>query len=379
MYSLTDLGAGLIGDFRLKDMMRYSLFVPRLYNLCTSLGFEKGRIMPSRAFCSDENQGFPIILLAKHFGAFPFNHGKVGGVVATDRHAPHASHGKDMLIIQASHVGYDPESERLGIYRRIQTGGHSMSADCGKLCSVNDWYESEYQLATENILLSRRGEEHLITIDNLLLHDTGREGLFLYLHKLLKAIEGKFPPQATFSTSKSFIASDTLVSQLPPEAWGTGRGRAIGRHLSAELFFYRRAIEDTVEGQRHLEANLQEVMPLIVTADSPALTAAMINTQIEFDRTFRTLLREPAYQGKRLLFISGLNIDISPNEGQIFPLTKFVPWAAYLQHPNGSHEVWEQRELTERIMAQSTDNPDQIDLEAAIAAMVHANEVTIRL
>ncbi len=77
----------LMGDFKISDkMMRFSVFVPRLYNLCRSYGFEKGRIMPSRAFCSDENQGFPIILITKHFGAFPFNHGMVGGIVATDRH-----------------------------------------------------------------------------------------------------------------------------------------------------------------------------------------------------------------------------------------------------------------------------------------------------
>jgi hypothetical protein len=40
--------------------------VPRLYNLCKSLGFEAGNIMPSRAFFSDESQGYPIILIAKH-------------------------------------------------------------------------------------------------------------------------------------------------------------------------------------------------------------------------------------------------------------------------------------------------------------------------
>src|SRR5580698_3552705 len=33
--------------------MRYSQFVPRLYNLCRSLGFERNRMLPSRAFCSD--------------------------------------------------------------------------------------------------------------------------------------------------------------------------------------------------------------------------------------------------------------------------------------------------------------------------------------
>ena len=67
-------------------MMRYSVFIPRLYNFCKSQGFSPGKILPSRAFCADESQGFPIILITKHFGSFPFNHGRVGGIVATDRY-----------------------------------------------------------------------------------------------------------------------------------------------------------------------------------------------------------------------------------------------------------------------------------------------------
>lgn len=110
MYSSTASIRALMADFHIAGMMlRYSSFIPRLYNLCRSLGFKTGKIMPSRAFCSDENQGYPIILITKHFGVFPFNHGQVGGIVATDRHAPHAEHGRDMVIIHASHVGYDPE------------------------------------------------------------------------------------------------------------------------------------------------------------------------------------------------------------------------------------------------------------------------------
>ncbi len=37
-------------DFRHNGMMlRYSIFVPRLYNFCKSIGLEPGKIMPSRA------------------------------------------------------------------------------------------------------------------------------------------------------------------------------------------------------------------------------------------------------------------------------------------------------------------------------------------
>ena len=137
MFSSTANIMAMLGDFRIEGMMmRYSAFVPRLYNFCKSLGFESEKIMPSRAFCSDENQGYPIILITKHFGTFPFNHGQVGGIVATDRHGPHAEHGKDMVIIQASHVGYDPERKKFGTYRRVRTEHGDMAASCGKIVTI---------------------------------------------------------------------------------------------------------------------------------------------------------------------------------------------------------------------------------------------------
>ena len=128
MYGVTGSISGLLGSFRMAEVaMRYSEFVPRFYNLSKSLGFTEGKIMPSRAFCSDESQGYPIILIAKHFGTFPFNHGRVGGVISTERHGPHAHHGQDLVIIHASHVGYDPASGTYGIYRRLQTTDQNQS------------------------------------------------------------------------------------------------------------------------------------------------------------------------------------------------------------------------------------------------------------
>lgn len=147
--------SSLLGAFKMAEVsMRYSLFVPRAYNLALSLGFTAGKIMPSRAFCSDESQGYPIILLAKHFATFPFNHGRVGGIVATDRHGPHAHHGQDLFIIQASHVGYDPDTERFGIYRRLQTETQNETSNCGKICETLSRYSHEYEFAQNNILLT---------------------------------------------------------------------------------------------------------------------------------------------------------------------------------------------------------------------------------
>jgi len=123
--------------------------------------------------------------------------------------------------------------------------------------------------------------------------------------------------------------------------------------------------------------NRIDVMPNVVTSPWPALTAAQANTRVEFDWAFRTIVQEPAYREKKVLFISGLNVDISPQEEQVFPLTKFIPRAAYVQDENGNHQTREQAELYEQLQAQSTKNPDQFDLETAIEMMERAKEIRL--
>lgn len=367
------------GGFEIKGkMMRYNVFAPRLYNFCKSLGFVPGEILPSRAFCSDESQGYPVIMLAKHFGAFPFNHGQVGGIVATDRHGPHAEHGNDLLLIQASHVGYDPETRTFGTYRRIQTHDHGSSPTCGKLHGILEWYQAEYEFAGKNIQLSRDNNGHYITIDNHLLRDDLSDGLILRLDRLLASdeVNGDYVPMSIRSTSKTYRLCHTAQKQLKDFDW-TELRKPIGKHLIADLFYFRHDIEVTEEGRHYLEANLLRYMPGIVTSDTPMLLAAQINTQIEFDRTFRTIVKHHSYRGKKVLFIAGLHIDISPRANQIFPLTKFVPWAAYVQREDETFSILEQDELLAALTSQSTENPDQINLEEAIQVMAETEEVKV--
>lgn len=381
MYGLSSSISVLLGAYRMADVsMRYSRFVPRVYNLVRELGFERGKMMPSRAFCSDESQGYPIILIAKHFGTFPFNHGLVGGVVATDRHGPHAHHGKDLVIIQASHVGYDPETRRFGVYRRLQTENRSETPNCGKICGAMDWYVHEHEFARNNIFLRSDNGEHQITIDNLLLHSERDQGLLLKLDQLVATdTNGNPVNRACLSTSKTFVVNAVLSRRLEGYEWKPGRGEAIGDRLHPDLFYFRRAISHHPEGRDHLEKNLIDVMPYVVASKWPALTAAQVNSQVEFDRAFRTIVQEQEYRGKKVLFISGLNVDISPSEGQLFPLTKFIPWAAYFQDVDGSYQTWEQAELYQKLMAQSPENPDQVDLESAIAIMEEAKEIRLQV
>lgn len=344
------------------------------------MGFERGKIMPSRAFCSDENQGYPIILIAKHFGTFPFNHGRVGGVLSSNRHRPHAAHGEDYVIIQASHVGYDPSTGSFGSYRRIHTHDEKLTATCGKISGVIDWYQRQYDFAKDNIWLERSKEGLLIRIDNGLLHQDLTEGLLLNFELLVsQSRQGQPIPIHSHSTSKSYEVKPWLQHLLGEESWPAQGYQRIGSLLSPELFDFRRSLVGSPEGSNVLEQNLLKAMPWIVTSSAPLLTGAKINTLVEFDRAFRTILKSDSYRGKRVVYIAGLHIDISPHAAETFPVTKFVPWAAYVQSQDNSYRILEQQELVEALKAQDDHNPDQIDLEAVIQTMADSDEIKIDL
>jgi CheY-like chemotaxis protein len=360
-----------MGKFQIHEkMMRYDEFISSFYNLCLNYGFTPGKIMPSRAFCSDENQGYPIILIAKHFGAFPFDHGRVGGIVATGRHGPHAHHGKDLVIIQASHVGYDPVTDIFGVYRRIQTEEQNLAHSCGKICGVLDWYLQEYAFAQQNVSFIKIDDEELVVIDNQLLDIDREEGLFLHMEILIDIPDrGKPESRHVFSTSKAFKVNPNLQVYFKQNGLMDDKRVPIGKKLTEKMFHFERKIHKDHGKQNHLEYNLSFHMPHIVSSAYPALAAAQANTQIEFDRTYRSIIKEHEYEGKNLAFIAGINIDISPQEGQLFPLTKFVPWAAYIQTQNGNSVVLEQNDLVDMLLSQKAENAFQIDLEKAIRVM----------
>jgi hypothetical protein len=366
---------GTLAEFNVQGVaMRYSNFVPRLYNLCCELGMKPGKIMPSRAFCADENQGFPIILLAKHFGTFPFNHGRVGGIVATDRHGPHANHGKDLLILHASHVGYDPQNCSFGNYHRMQMQNEEPTPSCGRIHSILGWYLDEYNYAANHIFLNKKNGVNRIIIDNQLMHNDGGDGLFLHHEKMLYGSpSGGFGVDQIYSTSKAFIAHDDFVENVGQEVWLEGENLPIGGWLCEDLFYFKKTLSNKTEDHDHLERNLLPAMPSIMVSPIPMLTAAQVNSQVEFDRVYRSIAKNPHYHNKRLLFVAGLNIDISPQidstDRGLFPLTKFVPWAACFQDNQGVQHIWEQDELVARLENQSRNNPDQIDLEKAIQTM----------
>src|SRR5262249_21289340 len=210
-----------------------------------------------------------------------------------------------------------------------------------------------------------------VFIDNHLLEPDRRDGLFLHVDRL---IEAPTMPLRVLSTAKAFAAAARLAKAVPTELWSAGP-RPIGDRLTPDLFFYRRDPVAGPGGQDLLEPELQPMMPELMASPHPALDAARFTTQIEFARTYRSIQRHPAYRGKNLLFISGLNIDVSPLPGLPFPLTEFVPWAACLRLRDQADRILEQPELFETLMRQSPDNSDQMSFDAAISAMGSAGEI----
>ncbi len=358
----------ILGDFLIEDhTIEYNQFMAQFYNFCIKQDMEAGKIVPSRAFCSDESQGLPIILMSKHFGAFPFDHGLVGGIMAHGRHAPHASHGKDMVIIQASHVGFDPKTERFGIYRRLQTEDQKFSSNCGKIHATLEWYLEEYEFAQQNTLLQMVDGQIQITIDKQLFDQDYNEGLFLNLEALIEQDQETgehVKPIKILSTSRVYPASNALIEFFKEEKFNISSAQAkpIGKNLQPTLFHFERNESDF----NFMLNNLHEYMPWVVTSGNPMLSAAEINVQLEFDKAYRSIVREESYHGKNLIYISGLNIDYSPEENENFPPSQFVPWAAYIQKADGSHTILEQDELYEALMRCPETNTDQINLDDMI-------------
>jgi hypothetical protein len=247
---------------------------------------------------------------------------------------------------------------------------------------VVEWYLKLYRIAQSDVLLERRSDQLYLRIDNGLLRGSREEGLFLNMPRLVRSdAEGNFTPTHTHSTAKSFLASAALqreLAHLEPELQD-GRQMPMGKWLKPDMFYYRRKLDDTVLGRDHMENNLVYPMPWIVASPWPALTAAQINTQVEFDRALRTVNRARSFSGKCVFYISGLNIDISPHPGDAFPTTKFVPWAAFLRNTNGEKLILEQAELVELLHEQGQENPDQIELDSAIRDMSEAESVEIKI
>jgi hypothetical protein len=261
------------------------------------------------------------------------------------------------------------------------------SASCGKITHVITPYLDQYKFARNRIFLLRgEDDQYLINVKNSFTDFSShpvKNGLVLRLQDIVKSNRnGIIRPVGTYSTSQTYEVSDSFRKRIDSAgySWKPGHGEKIGDLLTADLFNYREELHETDESIL-LERNLIEFMPLIVTAQNPQLQAAKINIQQEFARALESIHRGQEYAGKNLLYIAGLNIDIS--EYHEYPATTyFVPWAAHIQLKDSDPAAYihplEQQEIFNKLMEQGIDNPDLVNLKEEIAKMMEAPRLEIR-
>lgn len=343
--------------------MDYAKFIPRLYNLCQSFDLKARRIRLASIFCKDEDQGYSQLFLAKHFGSFPVDLSFIDGTLDYEAFWEFSSHAGDMVIIQASHIGYNPLLSAFCTSPGPTSDVVGRQIICHSLCTAIEWCQQEYHFAQQQIRLEKRNNNTIIIIDNELLNDDRRHGLFLNLEHLVAREEGGDENEliGTSSTAKVFKASRRLADQM------TQRQTVIpiGQLLSPGDFYFR--FPDLERKRGIVIKNLSEYMPLIVTSEEPCLMAAQINTMVEFDRNSRYMKKSDNFHGRRIFYLAGLNIDIQSIKPVQFQQTRFLPWAAYVRAGEGAHSVLEQAVLANKLLSQSHNNPDQLDLDRVAA------------
>ncbi len=118
-------------------------------------------------------------------------------------------------------------------------------------------------------------------------------------------------------------------------------------------------------GTKNGGINYQEI-PQQPDTDLVIVQASM---QIEFEHSFKTIVREKKYQGRNLVYIAGAHQSAVEKGAQAFVPTLFVPWAAYIQPRNGKDVILKQLDLVRHLNRYSVANSDEIDLEVTLREM----------
>ena len=350
----------IIPGFSMERNFRFSQFAPRLYNYVTKkAGMEAGVIMPARAFCSDGSQGYPTMVLAKHFGTFPFDYGQIGGTFDFNRSPAFVTHGRDMVVVQATHVGYDPVTNKYGKYPRHRTSCDPekvvCTANCGLVAIITTPYSEAYKAAASQTLVAknRATGEYQVRLLNFFLakENTSRAPVSVQfdIPRMLRVTAGSAGAEGVAKyvsqdpVSRTFVASDEFARHLSQykqfadeSSVEDGKFVPLGDALTPAWFKFPRAAGGAELGQ--YEKNVRDQMEWVVTQPEPLLAAAQACAQAEFQRFLTEVsFAKSWFENRNLFYVSGIMIDVSPSTDQLgsgcafYPRSLFVPFAAYSQ------------------------------------------------
>ncbi|MFC1690800.1 hypothetical protein ACFL0W_01350 [Nanoarchaeota archaeon] len=359
----------------------YRVLIPRLRNLVLGhYEFDSKKTLPCRSFCSDETQMVIADLLSSYFGARPFNFGRVGALLALDRSPAAAHHGKNLVIVSAAHVGYDPNAsnsaEQYGRIFRPQMDcsvddDHSHSSCCGKIVgTITPFKESYDRTSQDKLHLIKKEvggtEKYCIVINNSRLAPFNDDKILeLHLEKLLKFKNDSPVEIDREANSIIYEANPGFVEDIGEENFLADKPTPIGKNLTGKYFDFRReVIKENEDGSHLILKGLLPYMNRVVTSDIPSFEAARIVSWGEFGKAVNAFGHHTSELdlGERSIFlISGINLDYFDHEAaKINPLAGnqvyFIPMAAYVKniddpnHPDG--QVLEREELLDLLLKQ---------------------------
>ncbi|MBU1566956.1 MAG: hypothetical protein KJ630_15190 [Proteobacteria bacterium] len=304
-----DVSQPIEPSFKIKGrMIPYEEITCRLKNFCISLGFGPGTI--------NRKDLPPSGYSVKSAGEMRWQE------------------DEDMMLVFSTHVTYNPHwGGYSGLPRLLHYNGSKRSPGHSPAEFIAPFLH-RYRFAQDNIFINHTSQgQYLITIPNTLLNDCGECSeykLKLHLKKIVEpAKDGAIYPVSISGEYHSFVVSNDFCLPFSGliDGWTTGRKLTIGKYLSRELFsftFDEKVLKDDSPYVATILPHIEE----IVADTTPNLRAAQIHLQKVFDRDMTRLSVERHERSKKLLYIAGLEIDMTAFAG--IEEHYFVPWQAYI-------------------------------------------------
>ena len=110
---------------------------------------------------------------------------------------------------------------------------------------INRWYMNEYEFTKHNILLHNDAGAPVVIIDNQLLDEERKEGLFLHLDSIIaKDKHGERQPLRRMSTAQVFTPTPDFVERMGASSFNGVAPQVIGTSLRSDMFHFQRSQAD---------------------------------------------------------------------------------------------------------------------------------------
>ena len=246
----------------------------------------------------------------------------------------HRTEEGEAVIVLSCRVAYNPHWGAFGGHPQLLVQAKTDDDDEPCPAAFIAPFLQQYRFAQERIFLAMNGQgEHLITLPACLLAKTRDNGYRFSV--LLDQVaepdkDGNIVPVTISGRVSTYTLSGKLRQAIDRQGhvWQSGRSFPIGRYLGSELFSFG-DFGPASDRNGLFVSTLLPYLNEIVTHRTPDLRAAEIHLSQVFARAVALQRAEYAENSKNVLYLAGLDIDMSGFQGYEEQHC-FVPWQAYL-------------------------------------------------